>query len=264
VPTPTYAFLTLDVTSGPPNTAITVQGGQFNPNQKMTLYWDQADRVAGSATTDANGNFTAKVKPFDGDKPGVHKLCASVQPNPCANFNLEAAAAPSPSPSPVPSPSPEATPSAVASAAATTSPAATTLNGFEVISRPPFVFLPLIGIVALVISLGYWALTMVRRPRTISYPSAAVVHRASRPDYSAEFGAPPPTPASAPSPSAWEDVVPKVPAPPPQPEPPQVMAPEPQPVVAEASPAYEWPELPAPDVQEEMRKFLSPPDEPGK
>jgi hypothetical protein len=117
------------------------------------------------------------------------------------------------------------------------------------------VFLPLIGIVALVISLGYWVVTMVRRPKTIAYPSAAVVHRASRPDYSAEFGTPPPTPASAAAPSAWEDVVPKVPVVPLQPEA------EPPPVEPEASPAHEWPELPAHEVEAQMREFLRPPDE---
>jgi hypothetical protein len=139
---------------------------------------------------------------------------------------------------------------------------ATTLNGFDVITRPPFVFLPLIGIAALVVSLGYWVLSVVRRPRTVVFPSAAVVHRATRPDYAAEFGTPPPAQASAPAPSAWEDVVPKAPAPPaPQSElePPPLVAAEPAP------PPYEWPELPAPtaeEMREEMRQFLSPPDEP--
>jgi len=259
-PTPVNAFLTLDVTSGGPNTAITVNGGQFLANQQMTFYWDQPNKVAGSGTADGNGSVTARVKPFDGDAPGVHKLCASVQPNPCANFNLEAPAAPSPTPSPFPSPSPQASPLANASSAPSTTPVATTLNGFDVITKPPFVFLPLIGIAALVVSLGYWVLSIVRRPRTVVFPSAAVVHRATRPDYAAEFGTPPPTPASAPAPSAWEEVVPKAPAPPtPQPEP------EPRPAMAEEPRPYEWPELPAPtpeEMREEMRAFLGTTEEP--
>src|SRR3977135_3719284 len=53
-PIPVNAFLTLDVTSGGPNTAIPVNGGQFLPNQPVTLYWDQKERVAGSATADGN------------------------------------------------------------------------------------------------------------------------------------------------------------------------------------------------------------------
>src|SRR5262249_55236845 len=54
-PTPVNAFLSLDVTQGGPNTVINVSGGQFNPNQTMTLYWDTPNHVAGSATADASG-----------------------------------------------------------------------------------------------------------------------------------------------------------------------------------------------------------------
>ena len=260
-PTPVNAFITLDVTSGPPNTAITVNGGQFLPNQTMTLYWDQTNKVAGSATADGNGSFSTRVKPFEGDAPGAHKLCASVQPNPCATFTLEAATTPSPTPSPSPSPSPEATPLADATASPSSTPVATTLNGFDVITKPPFVFLPLIGVLAIAVSIGYWILSIVRRPKTVVFPSAAVVHRATRPDYTAPFGTPPPTPSASPAPSAWEDVVPKAPAPPAaQPE----SVPRPA-VAAEPEPPYEWPELPAPtaeEMREQMREFLSPPDDP--
>jgi len=79
LPTPGHAFLSLDVTAGPPNTVINVSGGQFLPNQQMNLYWDQAGHLAGAATADANGSFNTRVKPFPDDKPGVHKLCASVR-----------------------------------------------------------------------------------------------------------------------------------------------------------------------------------------
>jgi hypothetical protein len=265
---PANAFITLDVTSGGPNTPINVIGGQFLANQSMTLYWDQADHVAGSANTDANGNFTTRVKPFDGDAPGVHKLCVSVQPPRCANFNLEAAATASPTPSPSPSPQPTPTASDLPSPSAT--PVATTLNGLDVITRPPFVILPLIGVLAIAVSIGYWILSVVRRPKTVVFPSAAVVHRATRPDYAAPFGTPPPTPAAPQAPSAWEDVVPKAPTPPapqPAPEPPHALAaePAPPPVAAAGPPPYELPELPAPteeEIREEMRQFLSPPDDP--
>jgi hypothetical protein len=172
---------------------------------------------------------------------------------------------------------------------------ATNLSGFDVITRPPFVFLPLIGILAILLSVGYWIMTVVRRPRTIAYPSAAVVHRASRPDYSAEFGTPPPTPTSTPAPaSAWAESVPKTaavlpPLPRPELEPPPATAPSgpsghlpisgeepsawddalpkapspppPAPPAAEAPPSTEWPELPAHAVQAEMQEFLRPPDE---
>lgn len=267
-PTPVNAFITIDVTSGGPSTAINVTGGQFLPNQQTTLYWDQPNKVAGSATADANGSFSTKVKPFDGDAPGVHKLCASVPPNPCATFSLEPPASALPSPSPSPSPSPEASASAGATASPSASPVGTTLNGFDVISKPPFVFLPLIGIAALVVSLGYWVMSIVRRPRTVVFPSAAVVHRATRPDYTAPFGTPPPAPTASAAPSAWEDIVPKGAPPPdvPEAEPPMGAEPPPPPgVAAEPPPSSDWPELPAPtpeEMREEMRQFLSPSEEP--
>lgn len=275
VPTPVNAFVTIDVSSGGPNTAINVIGGQFLPNQTMTLFWDQPNRVAGSATADGNGSFQTKVKPFDGDTPGAHKLCASVQPNPCATFTLEAAAASSPTPSASPSPSPQPTPAASETAAPRTSPVATTLNGLDVITRPPFVILPLIGVLAIAISIGYWILTMVRRPKTAAFPSAAVVHRATRPDYTAQFGTPPPAPSAPRAASAWEDVIPKAPAPQPEPPPPAIAAGSPGPQAPEAQPlaelagppAQEWPELAAPtpeEIREEMRQFLSPRDEPSE
>src|SRR5437762_11545594 len=68
LPTPVNAFLSLDVTAGPPSAVINVSGGQFLPNQQMNLYWDTAGHVAGAATADASGSFNTRVKPFAGDK----------------------------------------------------------------------------------------------------------------------------------------------------------------------------------------------------
>jgi hypothetical protein len=195
------------VTAGPASTVINVSGGQFLPNQQLNLYWDSASHVAGAATSDANGSFNTRIKPYAGDKPGVHKLCASVQPNPCANFALQAAT-PSPSPtpeesvSPLPSASPTSNPTLVATPARTSN----NLTGFDVISRPPFVFLPIFGVGFLLLGLGYWAVSVMRRPRRLApVPTAAVVHRATRPDYSAAFGTPPPRPSDAPLQSAWNE-----------------------------------------------------------
>lgn len=266
-PIPTNAFLSLDVTQGPPTTVINVSGGQFLPNEQTTLYWDTANHVAGSATADGGGSFNTRVKPFAGDGPGVHKLCASVSPNPCANFTIVSAtpspdATPSPpeSPSPLESPSPEESPSLVASPARITP----SLSGFDVISRPPFVFLPIFGFGAILLALAYWAFSVIRRPRRPGLlPSAAVVHRATRPDYSAAFGAPPSTPAQPPEPSAWNEPVPHTPqpiAPPaaPQPVPPAVPPPVSAPAVEWGAPVEwgtgrsEWgiPEPPSPDEPE--------------
>jgi hypothetical protein len=250
------------VTQGPPSTVINVGGGQFLANEAVTLYWDTPSHVAGSATADAGGSFNTRVKPFAGDKPGVHRLCASVPPNPCANFTL-VSATPTPSPSPTPteepspSPSPTETPNTIASAARTSS----SLSGFDVISRPPFVFLPIFGIGALLLSLLYWAFSAMRRPRQHALvPAGAVVHRATRPDYSAGFGAPMRAPAPPLEPSAWSEPMPTAPATaaptssPPRP----VTPPRPEPAV-EWGPPVEWgtgrsewgfPEPPAGDESE--------------
>jgi hypothetical protein len=88
--------------------------------------------------------------------------------------------------------------------------------------KPPFVILPIIGGLGIAIALIYWILTIVRRPQQKTLKSVAVTHVASRPDYAAGFGTPPPAPAApAPPPSAWADVIPQAPAAPPvTPEPP--------------------------------------------
>ena len=197
------AYLTLDVTAGTPNTLITVSGSLFLPNQAISLYWDQPNRVSGAANADASGNFTTQLKSFPGDPPGIHRLCASVAPNPCASFTLQGvAASPSPDASPSPEPSPSSTPSQVATPARINS----RLNGLDVILKPPFVILPIIGGVGLFIALMYWILSIVFRPRPQTLKSVTVGHLASRPDYSAGFGAPPAAPPHAePVPSAWAD-----------------------------------------------------------
>ena len=250
-PIPVNAFISLDVTSGDVNTAITVNGSAFLPNQSTSLYWDQQNKIAGASNADANGNFTTRVKPFATDAPGVHRLCASVLPNPCATFTLQAAAV---SPTPA-SPSPEASPSPTESASpdASPTPGAATLSGFDVMTKPPFVFLPIIGGLGLAIALGYWILSLLMRPKQQTLKSVAVAHLASRPDYSAGFGAAPAAPAPpAPVPSAWADVIPpQPPQPPPAPEP-EPPLPEPEPphpdLFAAPPPSTPEPEPPLPEI----------------
>jgi hypothetical protein len=208
----------LDVTAGDPNTQITVNGGAFLPNESMTLIWDPPDnKVAGGAVADSSGNFTTHVKPFSGDSPGLHHLCASVPPNPCATFTLQAVAV-TPTPQPSPSASPDTSPSPTASPTDTASPTpvAATLNGIDLMLKPPFVILPIIAGAGLAIALTYWILSIVMRPRQKPLKSVAVAHLASRPDYGAGFGTPPPVPAPpAAPPSAWADTLPKSPTAPP-------------------------------------------------
>jgi hypothetical protein len=210
-----------------------VNGGAFLANEQMTLYWDPpSNKVAGGANADPSGNFTTKVKPFSGDSPGVHHLCASVPPFPCANFTLQAATpTPSPSPSPSPPPSESPTPSPTVGPTDTASPSrvAATINGLDMIFKPPFVILPIIGGLGLLVALGYLVLSIAmsrRRRRPATLKSVAVSHMATRPDYTAGFGTPPPAPAApAPVQSAWADMLPPAPqvapaAPAPQVEPP--------------------------------------------
>ncbi|HXI96192.1 MAG TPA: hypothetical protein VNG04_08690, partial [Candidatus Acidoferrum sp.] len=85
----------------------------------------------------------------------------------------------------------------------------------DLMLKPPFVFLPIIGGAGLAIALIYWILSIVMRPRQKPLKSVAVSHLASRPDYSSGFGAPPPAPAPAPPPpSAWAEVAPPAVVPP--------------------------------------------------
>jgi len=241
-PTPVHAFLSLDVTSGNATTVINVTGGQFLPNETTSLYWDDPSKVAGGATADSGGSFNTRVKPFSADSPGLHKLCATVQPNPCANFTLLAAIT-APSASPSSSESPSASPQQSPSDQATASPSAATLSGISVITSPPFVFLPIVGGLFILLSLGYWFVNYMRRPRVAPLPSAAVVHRATRPDYSAGFGTPPAPPTPAQQPPAWSEPMPGTRPPndvPEPPVPPPPAAPQAPPAETEWGAPVEW------------------------
>ena len=238
IPTPVNAFISLDISAGDPNTLITVNGSAFLPNESTSLYWDQPGRVSGAANADANGNFTTKVKPYPGDPPGVHRLCASVPPSPCASFTLQAAAA-SPTPTDSPSPSPDTSPSPTASPTDSPSPTpvAAKINTFDLFTKPPFVILPIIAGLGILIALGYWILSIVMRPRRQPLKSVAVAHLATRPDYNAGFGAAPPLPAEpAPQPSAWAD------------GPPPTASPGPAPAADAAPPAAAAEAVPPPPV----------------
>ena len=256
------AFLSLDITAGDATTQITVNGGAFLANEAMTLYWDAPNKVAGGANADGSGNFTTLVKPFSGDSPGTHRLCASVPPNPCATFTLQApAASPTPQTSPSPDTSPSPSPTASPIDTASPTPIAATTSGFDLMLKPPFVILPIIAGLGLAIALIYWILSLVMRPRQQVLKSVAVAHLASRPDYAAAFGAPPPEPAApAPPPSAWSDALPPAPAQaPPAPlaspsEPPADVqaAPEEPPVTPPEAPPLDLPAVPdePPDLPE--------------
>lgn len=235
-PTPTAAYLTLDVSAGGGNTAISVSGNSFLPGEQMSLFWDAPNKVIGSATADGNGNFSGvKVKPFAGDPPGLHKICASVPPVPCAQFELAGSPTPTPSapPSPSESPSPDASASPTESPTPTpvVLPAAADTNNLDVLFQPPFIFLPFIAALGVIGAIAYWVFgSLARRPRAL--PSASIVHRSVRP----EAGAPglefvPPTtpmvpPTAPPTPPPADDFQPPWPAPnPPIEDPPDSIQP---------------------------------------
>src|ERR1700674_979626 len=250
-PTPVFATIGLDPAAGGPSVGITVTGQLFLPNETVTLYWDDPSRVAGSTVCNASGAFTVVVKPFPGDAPGVHHLYASVQPKPHADFTLQGPPSPTPAASPTPSdsPSPSPSPSPTESQSPSPSPSAIpvgNISGIDIIPRPPFVFLPIIGALGLLGVIAYWALGD-RRSRTSALP-ASVVHRSFRPDYRAPVGGTsPPPPSGAPPSEPIPTVEPPSAAQPPAPEPltraywPPTPPTAPQPV---EPPSSEWPAPP--------------------
>ena len=205
-PLPAGATIGLQPTAGGANTSITVTGQLFLKNETMTLYWDLSTHVATTVVTDDTGAFTKVIKPFAGDKPKVHRLCANVQPRPCASFTLQGAPTPTPgvTPSPIDTSSPTPGPTETPQASGVRSGGGG-ISGLDIITRPPFVFLPIIAIIGILGVLAYWLLS--RRRQMPPASSATVMHRATRPDYMAPFptaGAPqiaPPPPAQ---PSAWD------------------------------------------------------------
>src|SRR5579872_3004094 len=188
-PTPINAFISLDVTAGGADTTITVSGGSFNPGEPMSIYWDAQTKVIGSTTADSHGNFGGvKVKPFAGDPPGLHHICASVPPNPCAQFDLQGAPTPTPSAPATPSESPSASPSPSPSESPSPStsvvpiPAGNNTSGLDALLRPPFIFLPFVAALALLAAIAYWFLSARNRDDS-SLPTAAVTHQSVRPGY---------------------------------------------------------------------------------
>ena len=253
-PLPIGASIGLEPTAGQATAGITATGQGFLKNENITLYWDDPSHVAASVVTDANGAFIQVVKPFAGDKPAIHKLCASVPPKPCANFSLQAP----PSPTPIsasPSASPSTSPSASANPQASGARTGGSVGWFSVITKPPFVFLPILAILGLLGLIAYWVLSTRRRPMAPSSP-ASVVHRATRPDYMAPFpttvrapatpiaappSIPPQAPWQSPIPPAAQPPLPAVQPPPPAVQPPlpavQPLPPEVQPPPPAAAPS---------------------------
>ena len=192
-------YIALDISAGTANTVMTISGHYFSPGLQLSLLWDNdRSKVLANTTTDSKGNFNGvRVKPYAGAALGPHHICASVNPFPCAQFQLRNQPTPTPTPkkspvvTPSPSPSPSPTPSLIPL------PAGNNTSGLDVMLRPPFIFLPLIALGALALAVAYWVLGRMPRPQRI-LPTASVVHRSARPTYG------PINPAAAPPPPAEE------------------------------------------------------------
>ena len=211
-PCPANAFLTLSVTAGGPTTTILVSGGSFLPGESTSLYWDSPSKVVGSATADGHGNFGVNVKPFAGERPGAHSICASVTPQPCAQFLLQGSPTPTPNSTPTPSesPSPSVAPSPSQSPTPIPIPVASTGGGIDLILQPPLVFLPLAGLVGLVGAIGWWLYSVFPRQQR-NLTTASVVHRSARPTWGPASAGLPETHPTSPA----DEQRPAWPAPPP-------------------------------------------------
>ena len=207
--------ITLSPTAAPPDARITVTGSGFDPSAPITIVFDGGDPPLASLSTTASGAFSQTVVIPDG-AVADHTICART-PNGdrCAGFRL--LPRPSPSPSPSPSPTPAATPSP--SESPTTSPALPVYtppaagNGTSAlafVTRPPFVFFPLLLLAGLIGWLAYY-LWGLRPPPQVQ--NVTVVHRAAQVrEYTPEAPPPPPVPLEPVAPPELH-----TPAPPPPP-----------------------------------------------
>jgi len=213
-----------------------VTGDQFLANQAVSIYWDVIDKVLGSTRSDAGGHFVTSVKAPDNESPGVHQICASVPPRPCAQFLLQPRPTPSPnqpspSPPPPPPPSPVTSPLAPSALASPSQPPRP--NPIALLFTPPFIAFPILFFVSILVAAGMWARGPIAglfyRPPVL--PEATVTHRSLRLDERAPDGG---VPGEAAQPTEAPPLEAAAPEPPPE-------APPPAP-----PPADEPPDLPEP------------------
>ncbi len=202
------------------------------PREQLTLFWDAPDKSFGAATADDQGAFKLDVAAPAGD-PGAHNVCvAEANPGPrCAGFQLQAA--------PAATPTTAATPSAVATLSPSASASPTTLLGapadgtgqvsaISVLLRPPFVFFPILLLLAALGGAGFWIWSGNRRGRPSPVPAARVTHRSAHPP-GTDPGAPavavattrtppPPAPPAPAAPAPAIPVAPRPAQPPPRPQ----------------------------------------------
>ena len=226
-PTPSTGQVNLQPAFGPPATTITVSGTSFRAGEQVTLYWDAPDKGFGQAVADGQGNFKLDVAAPAGD-PGAHSVCvAELNPGPrCAGFQLQAAPAATPSagtsPSAIPTPSPSSAPAGTPHQ----SDSNRQVSAISVLLQPPFVFFPLLLVLAALGGAGYWIWTGTRQRRPAPVAAARVTHRSAHPPGTDPA---PPAAAAQPSPSPPAPVAATRPSPPPPPPPSARPQPPPRP-----------------------------------
>jgi hypothetical protein len=186
------------------------------PSSTLNVLWDGTVQLT-TVTTDSSGNLSPNPVSIlipDNATGATHQVCIEEYQgvNACANFTLEPVVSVSPSPSP--SPSPSTSPSAGALPA----PPSTTggISALALLVRPPFVFLPVIAIVALLFFLAVW---VWRSRPTPALGEVTVHHLAAPPRQYEPLPPPPPVLAPAPPPVVYESPGTSMAAPPAPPPP---------------------------------------------
>jgi len=217
----------LNPASAPPSTHVNLSGSNFPPSATLNVLFDGTE--ISTVKSDAGGSIpvTAIVIP-DNAAVASHQVCVEFTQgvNVCAAFTLEPPVSPSPSPAASPSPSPSASPTS------TPAPVATSTGGVSplaVMTRPPFVFLPIVAVVGLILFLSLWAWLsrpgpplgevtvhhLAPSPRSYeSTPLAPPAAPEPRPEpivYESPESSPPPSAAPPPPPPSGADVPPDLP-----------------------------------------------------
>ncbi|GAC1653495.1 MAG: hypothetical protein NVS9B1_02880 [Candidatus Dormibacteraceae bacterium] len=224
-PTP-QGGIGVDPAAAPATSRVNVFGSGLPPTADLPLLFDGV--AFDHAATDASGNLAKSVGIPDTASVGDHLICVDegAAGKVCANFHVTP---PAPSPTPAasptaassPSPSPVASPTPIALAVQPPPNSGSSPLGF--ITRPPFIFFPILLLLAALGWFVYWLWTQRPGP---ALGEVTVVHKAAPPrTWSQEAPpavTPPPTGAPAPAPAPPPAIHYETPAGPKAPPPPSL------------------------------------------